>query len=73
MALSRLRLWGPDDPFRGDKIERLGADGQLSGMHSRVKSIYSSHGEVYEICDESNRVLYITKSGPTTWREVEID
>ena len=71
---SRLQLAGPDDPFRDDRIERLGLDGQPSGMFSRVKMILSSHATagIFEVCDDGNRSLYVIKSGDG-WIEVELD
>lgn len=74
-ALQRVLLWGPEDPYRGDEIDRLGLDGQPSGLHTRVRQILSSHptAGIYEVVDNSSRVLYIIRSGPARWLEVEID
>lgn len=68
------QLAGPQDPYRDDLIERLGGDGEPSGLFSRVKMILSTDrfSDVFEVCDDGNRVLYITKANKG-WREVWLD
>lgn len=63
-----------DSPYRDDLIQRIGLDGMTNGLYSRVKMILSQdrNHEVFEVCDDSNRVLYITQSGEG-WMEVELD
>jgi hypothetical protein len=69
----RLQLAGPDDPYRDDYIQRLGADGEPSQLWSHVKLIVSSHPKagIWEVCDDGNRVLYVIKAGEG-WLEVEL-
>jgi hypothetical protein len=70
----KLRLDGFDDPYRDDVIDRLGPDGELSNLTSRVKMIISRHrtAGIYEVCDDGNRVLYVIRAGYARWLEVEL-
>lgn len=74
MKNPRLQLQGDDEPFRGDPIQRLGPDGELSGLWSRVKSIVSSHPKagLYEVCDDANRTLIVIKDGEG-WLEIDFE
>jgi hypothetical protein len=70
----RIRLGGYADPYRGDSIERLGADGMPNGTYSKVKYLLASDANhvVYEVADEFNREMYVVRTGETSWVQIEL-
>lgn len=51
----------PDEPLRGEAIERIGVDGEPNGLWSKVKFVTSSDPDLgkYEVVDNDNRQLIV--------------
>lgn len=64
----------PDEPLKGEAIERIGVDGKPSGMWSKVKFVTSSDTNtgMYEVVDNSNRQLIVCWQADH-WLECETD
>lgn len=61
------------EPHQGDEIIHLDADGQPSEKMTKVKAILSEDRdeELYEVIDNYNQTLIITRLSETSWIEVD--